>query len=75
MGVRIKDTNGNVLADNSDGTGGTESSSDWVKRTIDVSAYAGQTIIIKIYLEDLSTTWAGNCDHSGWIAMDDFVIT
>ncbi len=75
MGVRIKDASGNVLADNREGTGGRRSSSDWVMRTIDVSSYAGQTITIEIYLEDLSTTWAGNSDHGGWIAVDLFVIT
>ena len=31
-------------------------------------------IIIEIYLEDLSTTWARNSDHGGWIAVDDFSV-
>lgn len=75
MGVRIKDSSGSVLAQNKEGTSGTPSSSDWVQRTINVSAYAGQTITIEIYLEDLSTTWAGNGDHGGWIAVDDFSVT
>ncbi|MBU2565865.1 MAG: hypothetical protein KJ655_06400 [Candidatus Thermoplasmatota archaeon] len=41
----------------------------------DVSAYAGQTITIEIYLEYLSTTWAGNVDHGGWIGVDAFSVT
>ena len=63
MSVRIKDTTGNILARNNEGTGGTSSSSGWVNRSFDVTAYAGQTITIEIYNEDLSTTWAGNGDH------------
>jgi hypothetical protein len=75
MGVRIKDSSGNVIAQNNEGTGGTSSSSGWVQRTIDVSAYAGQSIVIEIYLEDLSTTYAGYSDHGGWIAVDAFSVT
>jgi hypothetical protein len=75
MGVRIKDGGGNVLVQNNEGTGGTSSSSGWVQRTFNVTAYAGQTITIEIYLEDLSTTWAGNNDHGGWIGVDSFSVT
>jgi hypothetical protein len=74
MGVRIK-YNGYLLAQNNEGTGGTASSSGWTQRTFNVAAYAGQMITIEIYLEDLSTTWAGNSDHGGWIAVDSFSVT
>ena len=74
MGVRIKDASGNVLAQNNEGTSGT-SSSDWVQRTFNVTEYAGQTITIEIYVEDLDTTWAGNSGHGGWIAVDSFSVT
>lgn len=30
---------------------------------------------IGVYLEDLSTTWAGNGDHGGWLGVDSFSIT
>lgn len=46
-----------------------------MQRTFNVGAYAGQTITVEIYLEDLSTTWAGNADHGGWIGVDDFSMT
>jgi len=77
MGVRIMDTDHNILADKNEGTGGTEPSSDWVERTIDmsvydVSVYAGQTIIIEIYLEDIIGTGALFGDY--WIAVDDFEV-
>lgn len=46
-------------------------SSKWVLREINLTPYAGQIIIIKIYLEDLGSH-NGCSDHHGWIAVVDF---
>ena len=34
-----------------------------------------KTVYAEIYLEDLSTAWAGNGDHGGWIGVDNFSVT
>ncbi len=76
MGVKILDTNGNVLKTLELRKPGqpTSSNGKWVQEKIDVSDYKGKTIVVEIYMEDLSTQYAGNSDHGGWMLIDDVCV-
>ncbi len=76
MGVELLDSNGHILKKTDLWKGGqiTSSNGKWVQEKMDISEYRGETLTIVIYLEDLSTQWAGNCDHGGWMEIDSISI-
>ncbi len=65
VGVKIGDT---ILEMTGDQYGG--ASSDWVQRRWDITSYSGQTMLLEIFLEDLSG-FAGDPDRGGWIGIDN----
>jgi len=50
------------------------SSRGWAQQSIDISAYKGETVTLKIYHRDTSQPWCNYGDHSAYIRVDDFQI-
>ncbi|MCK4584565.1 T9SS type A sorting domain-containing protein [candidate division WOR-3 bacterium] len=52
--------------------GGSGGSIAWTEKQIDIAALAGDSMIVEIFVRDMSTTWAGNGDHGANFYADDF---
>lgn len=73
LGVRIKDLDDNTLAEEPVPYG-RKSEASWASKTIDVSEFAEDTVLIEIYFEDFGS-YAGCWGRSGAIAVDNFSVS
>ncbi len=55
--------------------GGQRVSSGWTVRSLDITAYRGQTVTFEIFLDDRNGYWSGNGDHGAWIGVDAVAFT
>lgn len=52
--------------------GGSANSLDWTERQVDITAWAGESVTVEIFVRDMSEQWAGNNDHGANVYADDF---